>query len=386
LNFAKKMTVSGHKIWVEISRSALRHNLLELRRLVGPDVKLMSVVKSNAYGHGLPQVVRCVDRQADWFGVDSLPEALAVRQAGSKKPVLILGYTPSVWLKEAVQRGFSMTVYDPNTVERLARIASPGRPAKIHLKIETGTSRQGILAEDLVPMARRIRRHPQITVEGLSTHYANIEDTTDPSYAQSQLRRFEEAMRTLAGQKIVPTIRHTACSAAAMLYPETRFDLARTGISMYGLWPSEQTKKCLQTADKKAELRPALSWKTVVAQVKRLPKGTPISYGLTERLAKDSVVAVLPVGYWDGFDRGLSSQGSVLIRGRRAKVLGRVCMNMCVVDVSGIRGVGPEDEVVLLGRQGRDRISAEETAAKIGTINYEVVTRINPALPRIIVK
>jgi len=379
------MSVIGPKIWIEVSRSALRHNASELRRLIGPGVKLMAVVKSNAYGHGLAQTVECVDAQADWFGVDSLSEALAVRRAGSKKPVLILGYTPLSQLAEAVKRGFSLTAYNPETVDRLAGIATAARPAKLHLKIETGTSRQGILADDLVAMARRISRHRHLRVEGLSTHYANVEDTTDPSYAKRQLRRFGEAVRTLAGQKIVPEIKHTACSAAAMLYPETRFDLVRAGISLYGLWPSESTRLSLAGMGRRIELRPVLSWKTVVAQTKHLPRGTPISYGLTERLAKDSVVAVLPVGYWDGFDRGLSSQGIVLIRGRRAKVLGRVCMNMCVVDVSGIKGVKPEDEAVLLGRQGRESVSAEEMAANIGTINYETVTRINAMLPRLII-
>ncbi len=376
------MAVLEPKTWIEVSRSALRHNAAELRRAVGSRVKLMAVVKSNAYGHGTAETVRAVGRQADWFGVDSLPEAELVRRAGSKKPVLILGYTPFSQLKEAVRQGFSLTVYDPGTVERLARLATKAKPAKLHLKIETGTSRQGILPTDLTPLVRGIMRRDQLRIEGLSTHYANIEDTTDPTYALGQLRRYKDALGTLSALGLEPPVKHTACSAAALLYPETRFNLVRTGISLYGLWSSELTRASLAAAGADIDLKPALTWKTLVAQVKRLPKGTPVSYGLTERLSRDSAVAVLPVGYWDGFDRGLSSVGEVLIRGRRAKVLGRVCMNMCVVDVSGIPGVRSEDEVVLLGRQGRDRISAEELAGKLNTINYEVVTRINPSLPR----
>lgn len=374
------------KTWIEISRSALRHNAAELRRAVGRRVKLMAVVKSNAYGHGTTEVVRAVGSQADWFGVDSLPEAEAVRRAGSKKPVLILGYTRHDQLRETVRRGFSLTVYNRPTIERLARLASKSRPARLHLKIETGTSRQGILTKDIGRMAGIIRKSRHLVLEGVSTHYANIEDTADPTYALGQLRRFKEALTALATHGLEPRLKHTACSAAALLYPESRFDLVRTGISLYGLWSSELTRNSLTAAGADIDLRPALTWKTVVAQVKRLPKGTPVSYGLTERLAKDSIVAVLPVGYWDGLDRGLSSVGRVLIRGRRARILGRVCMNICVVDVSGIPGVGPEDEVVLLGRQGRERVSAEEVAGRIDTINYEVVTRINPMLPRRTVK
>jgi len=374
------------KTWIEVSRSALRHNAAELRRAVGRRVRLMAVVKSNAYGHGTTEVVRAVGSQADWFGVDSLPEAEAVRRAGSKKPVLILGYTRHDQLRETVRRGFSLTVYNRPTIERLARLAAKSRPAKLHLKIETGTSRQGILTQDIGRMAGIIRKSRHLVLEGVSTHYANIEDTADPTYALGQLRRFKEALSALAAHGLEPRLKHTACSAAALLYPESRFDLVRTGISLYGLWSSELTRKSLAAAGADIDLRPALTWKTVVAQVKRLPKGTPVSYGLTERLAKDSIVAVLPVGYWDGLDRGLSSVGRVLIRGRRARILGRVCMNMCVVDVSGIPGVGPEDEVVLLGRQGRERVSAEEVAGRIDTINYEVVTRINPMLPRRTVK
>jgi len=374
------------KTWIEVSRSALRYNAAELRRVIGSRVKLMAVVKSNAYGHGTDEVVRAVGAAADWFGVDSLPEALAVRRAGSKKPVLILGYTRLDQLKEAWRQGFSLTVYNRQTIERLARIAAAAKPAKLHLKIETGTSRQGILPSELAGLARLVARRKNLVLEGVSTHYANIEDTSDPTYALSQLRRFKEALAVLAGLGLQPPLRHTACSAAALLYPETRFDLARTGISLYGLWSSEVTRKSLADAGADIDLRPALTWKTVVAQVKELPKGTPVSYGLTERLDKDSTVAVLPVGYWDGFDRRLSSVGEVLIRGRRAKILGRVCMNMCVVDVSGVKGVKPEDEVVLLGRQGRDRISAEEFAGRIHSINYEAVTRINSTLPRRLVK
>jgi len=369
------------RTWVEVSRSALVNNARELKRLAN-GARLMAVVKSNAYGHGIREVVRSVDAEADWFGVDSLPEAETVRAAGSKKPVLILGYTPKQALVRVVRQGFSQVVYDRETVAALSSHASLKKPTKVHVKIETGTSRQGICPEELTSFMRFIAKQPNIRFEGMSTHYANIEDTNDPTHAMRQLKRFREAVKIASDAGKRPELLHTACSAAILTYPETHFDIVRAGISLYGLWSSGVTKRAVLDAGKSVRLEPALTWKSVIAQVKKIREGTPVSYGLTERVTRNAVVAVVPVGYWDGFDRGFSSVGNVLVRGKRAKVLGRICMNMCVVDVTDIRGVRAEDEVVLLGHQGKERITAEELADKIGTINYEVLTRINPTLPR----
>ncbi len=380
------MRPAGAKTWVEVSRGALRANAATLKRTIGRGVKLMAVVKSNAYGHGLEEAVRGLgSAPVDWFGVDSLAEAERVRSMDPKKPVLILGYTPLSELARAVAKGFSLTVYNRETVERLGKIATARRGANIHLKIETGTSRQGILPEHLASFAKLLKKYPHVRVEGVSTHYANIEDTKDASYAMTQIERFAAGLATLETAGVAPALTHTACSAAVLLYPQTHFSMVRAGIALYGLWPSEETRESVLKSEKKIDLVPALSWKTIVAQVKELPKGAPVSYGLTERLQRDSKTAVLPVGYWDGFDRELSSKGHVLIRGKRAKVLGRVCMNMCVVDVTDIPDARVEDEVVLIGRQGREAIAAEEIASVVGTINYEIVTRINPLAPRVLI-
>lgn len=346
----------------------------------------MAVVKANAYGHGTAQVAKAlVKSDADWFGVDSLREAEALRAAGAKKPILILGYTPLSDMKAAVRHGFSITIYNPESLRAASRAASTARKAKVHIKIETGTSRQGVTDADLVKFAKLLKAARNVTVEGISTHYANIEDTTDSLYAMSQLTRFEEARAVLARNGVAPELSHTASSAAAILFPQTHFSMVRTGIALYGLWPSKETRISAAAGGRKLALTPALSWKSVVAQVKSLAEGTPVSYGLTEKVTRDSKVAVVPVGYWDGYDRKLSSVGHVLIRGRLAKVLGRVCMNMFVVDVTDIPGVTLEDEVVLIGAQGKQVLSAEEVGAGAGTINYEIVTRINPTLPRILV-
>lgn len=345
----------------------------------------MAVVKSNAYGHGLETVVKALGDECDWFGVDSLSEAEAVREAGSEKPVLILGYTLLEDLPHVVERGFSQVCYSRRVLAKMADAGSPNRPAKAHIKVETGTSRQGVHVYDLPALLGYAKTLSDLVVEGASTHFANIEDTEDPSYAMEQLLHFKDAVKVMKSLQVEPDILHTACSAAAILYPETHFSLVRAGIALYGLWPSEQTRLAAQRGEVRVPLVPALTWKTRIAQVRRLSKDAPVSYGLTERVARDSDVAVIPVGYWDGFDRKLSSVGEILVRGRRAKVLGRVCMNMTVVDVTDIPGAAPEDEVVLIGRQGDEEITAEELADRFGTINYEAVTRINPMIPRILV-
>lgn len=374
------------KTWVEINKNNLLHNLEQIRKLVGDGVKIMGVVKANAYGHGLVGVAQAISDKVDWFGVDSLSEALKLREIGTKKPILVLGYTELKDLKEAVKNNISLTVCNKETIEKLGKIPihNPNLNPKIHIKIETGTARQGVLEKDILDFVKFVKQYPSIEIQGISTHYANIEDTTDSSFAMAQLEIFSRVSEVLKKEDVVVPLRHTACSAATILFPETRFDMVRLGISMYGLWSSKETMAAAKNKNVDLSLKPVLSWKTIVAQVKSVKSGTSVGYGLTERVSRDSKVAILPIGYWDGYDRKLSSVGSVLIHRKRCKVLGRVCMNMIVVDVTDLPKIELEDEVILLGRRGREEVSAEDLAQKIGTINYEVVTRINPLIPRII--
>ncbi|TAK04652.1 alanine racemase [Patescibacteria group bacterium] len=370
------------KTWVEVSRAALRHNARQFKRALGPKTALMVVVKSNAYGHGLSETVRALRDHTPWFGVDSVPEAILGLKAAPRARFLVLGASLPTWIGSAARKGIRLSVSSP---EEAALVARKAPRATVHLQIETGFTRLGILEKDLPGTLRRLRR-AGTNVEGLFTHYANIEDTTEHSYARGQLARFRRALdvaETILGRAV--PLPHTACSAAAILFPQTHFALARVGVSLYGLWPSKETLVSARAAGRPLDLRTALTWKTTVAQVKTVKAGTPVSYGLTERMPRSGKVAVLPVGYWDGYDRGLSSVATTLVRGRAAKVLGRVCMNMMMVDVSGIPGVRMGDEAVLIGRQGRGEVRVEHLAAKIGTINYEVVTRINPTLPRLLV-
>ena len=374
------------KTCVEINQNNLIHNLNTFRSIIGADVKLMSVVKSNAYGHGMVEVAKVAQDHADWFGVDSIDEALELKKAGIEKPILVLGYTLNDRLKDVVENEFSQTVYNEETIKILGDLSNQlNIKVNLHFKVETGTSRQGIGKDELMQRVELVKQYPNLAVQGLSTHYANIEDTTDHGYAKSQLEKFNQVISKLSEQGIEPEFKHTACSAATILFPETHFDLVRVGISQYGMWSSKETFVSANGETAKIELKPVMCWKTRIAQIKAVPAGTGIGYGLTEKLSHDSKLAILPVGYWDGYDRSLSSVGNVLIGGKRCKVLGRVCMNMIIIDMTDVPGAKPEDEAVLLRKQGDEEITAEEMAQKIGTINYEVVTRINPLIKRLVI-
>lgn len=370
------------KTWVEISASALRHNIRSLSRIAAP-AKTMAVIKANAYGHGL---FTCADALktagVDWFGVDNVDEALMLRTRGIRQPILVLGYTPIDRLAEAVKSDISLVAYNLDTFRALAKLK--GKKARVHIPIETGLTRQGVGEGELdLVMSALITYRDRIVFEGVHTHFANIEDTKSRAYADRQLGEYKKAIEKIKEYKLYPKYKHTASTAASILYSDTHFDVVRTGIGLYGLWPSEETRSRSQH---RLTLKPALSWKTIVAQVKDVKRGTPVSYGLTERVRRDSRIAVLPVGYADGFDRAsFSKRAHVLIGGTRCKVIGRVCMNMTMVDVTDVSRVRPEDEVVLIGKQGRERITAEELAALAGTINYEIVTRINWDIPRIVI-
>jgi alanine racemase len=372
--------------WVEIDRKSLLRNLNGFRGVAGPKVRLMPVVKSNAYGHGLPEVASILASNDPglWFGVNSLDEGLLLRERGLRLPILTLGHVPLLRLGEAVGADLRLTVYNAETVRTLARLKSR-HPVRLHLKLETGTNRQGVDLADAVKIAGLIARSPGLLLEGCSTHFANIEDTTSPVYPRAQLARYRKILDALRAKGYNPAINHVACTAAALVFPETHQQLVRLGIGLYGLWPSRETMLSLRERNRNFDLAPVLTWKTRVAQVKSVPAGSYVGYGCTYRVTRKTKLAILPVGYNEGYDRKLSNTAHVLIKGRRAPIRGRVCMNLCMADVTDIPGVKLEDEVVLLGVQGKERISAEQLAAWIGTINYEVATRINPTLPRIVV-
>lgn len=375
-------------VWVEIDRDALLSNLQVFRRRVGRQVTLCPVIKANAYGHGLVEVARLVAPHVGFLAVQSLEEAAALRAAGLRKPILVLGYVPLAALPEAARAGFHLSVSNRESLRALARLGRRfGRRLPVHLELETGTHRLGVTPEELPAFAIALdEARDAVTLAGVSTHFANIEDTTNHTYARAQLRSYRAGLERLADLGLRPRLRHTACSAAAILFDETHFDLVRVGISLYGHWPSRETLVSSRTRRvTNLKLRPVLTWKTRVAQLQEVPASAAVGYGCSYRTTRASRLAVLPVGYWDGYDRGLSNVGRVLVRGQEAPVRGRVCMNMIMVDVTDVPGVTLEDEVVLLGAQGAATITAEDLASLLGTIPYEVLTRINPELPRLVV-
>jgi alanine racemase len=379
----------SHTTWVEIDRGALLHNVRALRERVRP-AALMGVVKGNAYGHGLAEVAPLLRNEVDWLGVNSLAEAEQVSALAPGPPVLILGHTPLEAAAAVVAGGYRQVVYDEDGVDALAvAAAAQGRRTAVHLKIETGTNRLGVRPEGAATLAERIRAHPALHLEGIYTHFANVEDALDSSFAERQLQRFEQAVQAVERGGPVP-LHHTAATAAAIMYPRTHGALARTGIGLYGLWPSGTTESAAAAVGLALCLRPVLTWKTRVAHVKDVPLGETIGYGCAYYASQPRRIAVLPVGYYEGFDRGLSSRGQegggvVLVRGCPATVLGRVAMNMSMVDVTRIPEVAVGDEVVLIGRQGAAAIPAELMAERLETINYEVVTRIAASVPRVVV-
>jgi alanine racemase len=371
------------KTWVEISKKNLIHNVRTLKDPV-EDAVFAPAVKANAYGHGLLEVAPYVlEGGADWLAVDAYFEAKKLKDSGITAPIYIMGYVLENELLGVSDNGFRMVVYNPETVRFLGEI---GKDVNVHLKIETGNNRQGIDLKDLPEFIEVLKENPCVKVEGVATHFANIEDTTDHSYAEYQLENFGKAIEMLEAAGINPKYRHCANTAATILFPHTYFNFVRAGIGIYGMWPSSETYiSAVKSGKADIELKPALTWKTVIAQIKTLKAGEYIGYGCSYKTTHETRLAILPVGYYDGYDRKLSNNAFVLIHGKRAPLRGRICMNMCMVDVTHIPEASLEDEVVLLGNQGDEEISAEMLADMIGTINYEVPTRINERIPRVIV-
>ncbi len=373
--------------WIEIDRRALASNVRHFRALVGRR-RLLAVVKANAYGHGIVEIARlALAEGVDWLGVHSLEEGVALRESGIAAPILVLGPVAPGRFEEALRNDLRLTVYDRETAEELSAAAVRlGTKARVHIKIETGTNRQGLRAAELTAFARRLARLPGIEIEGLSSHFANIEDTTSLEYAKRQTAQFAEGTALLRKAGIRVPIRHMAATGAAIVYPESQFDMIRLGIGLYGLWPSKETYlSCRLRKRKPFVLKPVLSWRAKIAQVKSVPKGAFVGYGCTFRTTRPTRLAVIPVGYADGYDRALSNAAHVLVRGKRAAVRGRIAMNFFTADVTDIPGAAAGDIVTLVGRDGRETVSADALAALSGTISYEILARLNPAIPRVMV-
>ncbi len=374
--------------WCELDAAALRENLRAFRGLLPASTRLLLVVKANAYGHGLAAVARLAPSLGvDALGVHQLDEAAEARAAGWSGPVWVLGYVPRARLADGMDLQVEFTLYDEDSLEALSRLGQArGRPAPCHLKLETGTHRQGIAGEDLDRYLEAFASSPGLRLAGVSTHFANIEDTTDHAFARGQLDRFRALLARVRAAGFDSALAHTACSAAVLVMPETAFDCARVGIGAYGIWPSRETLAShASRGTELLRLQPVLAWKARIAQVKPVPAGAFVGYGCTRRTGRPSRIAVIPVGYFEGYDRRFSNLAHILVRGGRAPVLGRVCMDMFMADVTDIPAVAAEDEAVLIGRQGDEEVRATDLAAIAQTIPYEILSRLSPALPRIVI-
>ena len=364
--------------WVAISKRALRHNLLTFKKIIGPKRLLMPVIKSNAYGHGLVEVAKFCDTNplVDRLCVVNLEEALILIKAKIKKSLIILGIyeTDNKKLAIAIKKNVVFPVYTHEQAIILGRIARRlKKKVSVHVKIDTGASRIGILPDNALTFVRQLRKNRHLIIEGLWSHFSSSENNAKETHRQTKL--FEKVVATLEKNHIDIPIKHMAGSASTILYPASHCTAVRFGISLYGLHPDTATTSLVR-------LKPVLSWKTMVIQVKTIPKGSRISYGGIYIAKRETKLAILPIGYWDGLPRHLSNRADVLIRGKRCPIRGRICMNLTMVDVSDILDIKAGETATIIGRDKKEAITAEELAGSAGTINYEIVSRINPLIPR----
>jgi alanine racemase len=378
---------TNQKTWIELSRKNLRHNLGVFRRLCGHATPIWTI-KANAYGHGATLVAKEIQKtikkgKGEWFGVDSIDEAIELRKEGIRAPIIVLGWVPYSRLVELVKFNLRLLVSSAKIVRELSKLKNKNK-IRVHLKIDTGTTRQGILPEQALAMAHMIDA-AGVALEGVAMHFANIEDVDNPAYGDLQIERFMHVISLLQAAGFTLPVVHAACSAAIMTRPETALSAARIGIGLYGLNPSALVADRYKKQKRGAELKPVLSWRSRVALLKQVRAGTPVGYGLTEKTVRKTIIAIVPIGYADGYDRSLSSRGRVLIRGKRCRVMGRVCMNMIIVDASSVVGVKENDIVTLIGFDGKSRVLADELAEGAGTINYEIVARLAEHILRLIV-
>lgn len=375
---------SSELTWVEIDRNALVANARALKSRLQPGVIFCPALKANAYGHGLELVAKILQEEsvADWICVNAIWEAEKLRLAGISLPIYVMGYIPLSDLEKIFTYDVRVVVYTIETVLALEEIGKKlGKKARIHLKVETGNNRQGINEEDITEWITLLRSCTHVELEGMATHFANIEDTSDHSYAQMQMEKFLHFQKVFAEAGFVIPYIHAANSAATLLFPKSHFTLVRAGISLYGLWPSEEVKH--EAEKNNMQLSPVLNWRTKLAQVKKIKKGSFIGYGCTYEAKRDMILGIIPIGYYDGFDRRLSNKGEVIVRGVKVPICGRVCMNIIMADLTDVDGAQIEDVVTLIGRDGESVLSADEFAEKSGTIHYEAVTRIRESILRI---
>lgn len=367
---------------VEISLDALRHNIEAFRRALPEQIALMAVIKADAYGHGAVQVAQeTLEHGVSYLAVAFLDEAIELRQAGIEAPILVLGHTPVKGIELAAREGITLTVFSEEMLAALARRPQDAPELTVHIKIDTGMGRLGLqTTEEAVAYIERAMALSGVRVEGLFTHYA-CADEADKAVTLAQYDRFKAVVDHFASRGVRFPYLHAGNTAAAIDTPELSYNMVRLGIGMYGLYPSEEVRK------DSVDLQPVMSIKTEIVHLKRVKAGAGISYGHRYHVRRDEEsIATLPIGYADGYSRMLTGKAEALIRGKRVPVVGTICMDQCMAEATDVPGVSVGDEAVLLGCQGEDRISAEELADRLGTINYEITCMISHRVPRIYIR
>lgn len=381
-----------HSSRIELSQSALQNNLDFIRTKTGKDAVISSVVKANAYGHGMqefvPMAEKCGIRH---FAVASSYEAEEVLEARTTDTdIMIMGILYPEDLSWVIEQQIEFFVYDYNRLKRVIEVAEKvDKKARIHLELETGGNRTGLEADQLDAVIKQIKKHAdQLILEGVCTHYAGIESLSNQPRIQQQLKKFREMVDYIQSSGINPKLQHTACSAGALAFPETVMDLVRIGTAQYGLWPSPDIYNLHLLEENKVSgnpLRQVLSWKSDIMHLKEVAKGEFIGYGTAYCASRDMQIAVIPVGYGNGYARSLSNRGHVLIRGKQAPIVGSVNMNVFMVDVTDIENVRIRDEVVMVGHQKKNAITIKSFTEVADAINNEFISRLPAAIHREVV-
>jgi len=368
--------------WIEISKSNLTNNIKIIRNIVGTKTIISPCIKANAYGHGLIETAKIfISAGANWLSVNSVFEAEKIRQANINLPILVIGYVAEFELEKIFDLDLKLFVSDLNLAQKISEIGQArNKTAKVHLKIDTGMHRHGVLAEEALTLTQKISKLPNIKIEGLATHFANSDDPLHPDYFNQQLEKFKTAIDQIRKIITYDLIIHCHKSASVLLSKEPIGNLVRPGISVYGYYPGDDVTKLAK--DKNIILTPALTFKTIVGQIKNVPTNSLVGYACSYTTNRPTRIATIPVGYFDGYDRKLGNRGYVLANGQKAPILGRICMNVTIIDITDCGEIFSGDEVVLIGQQRNETIAVEQVADWANTINYEIITRLRETLPR----
>lgn len=361
---------------VEVDLSAIRHNASEIKRQIGR-AKLLAAVKGDGYGHGLvPSAKAALEGGADFLGVATLEEAARLREAGIDAPVLMLSTILPEEAQEAIRLDVRVTVCSIPTLMALNEAAGRlGTKARVHLKVDTGMGRLGVMPERAVEYVKMAKSLKNIEVEGISTHFPSA-DEEDRSFTERQIGAFKGVLSSLEAEGIRPPMAHASNSAATVAFPEARFDMVRCGLLIYGIWP-------IPGKEKRWDLKPAMRVVSRLLLVKEIPPGWPVSYGRRFVAERPTKVGVVPVGYHDGIDSRLSGKGWVIVKGKRVPIIGRVCMDHFMVDLTGVEGIGEGEEVVILGGSGGEAVTAEEIAGWLGSVPQEFTSRVGGRMRRV---